>query len=166
MKRFPGPEAPRATRNGNPVPLLLRPRPYALTGTLVAPSGFRATVRSLRRAQWSVVSILALLALVTLRLPCTASALLKGEQGSACCAAMMDDDGKGACCEGASPAPKAELAPPALALLPTGAPALPEAPETLLPFVNEPPSHSLWAQTMALSIAPRAPPWIRWTFNT
>ena len=166
MKRFPGPEAPRATWNGNPVPLPTQTWTLCLNGNFSSTFGIRATVRSLRRAQWSVVSILAFLALVTLRLPCTASALLKGEQGSACCAAMMDDDGKGACCEGASPAPKAELAPPALALLPTGAPALPEAPETLLPFVNEPPSHSLWAQTMALSIAPRAPPWIRWTFNT
>ena len=122
MKRFPGPEAPRATWNGNPVPLPTQTSTLCLNGNFSSTFGIRATVRSLRRAQWSVVSILALLALVTLRLPCTASALLKGEQGSACCAAMMDDDGKGACCEGASPAPKAELAPPALALLPTGAP--------------------------------------------
>jgi hypothetical protein len=108
---------------------------------------------------WTVASLLAFLAVITLRLPCVTPVLMESAYGTTSCCKEMRDGGKGPCCDEASPAPKgAEHGQVALALLPVGVVTVETSPWVLSFVAEESPGLSPSGENGLRLHSPRAPP--------
>ena len=140
-----------------------RSRWRGATGTSEIPEGLQTVMRVLSSGKrwWSGLALLAFLAVVTLRLPCLVGLPLGlgGSFSSSPCSSQMEASQGDCCGQGVlSSAQSGELAPVALALLPTGLTSAPVSPDVLLYSLGEIPAPSPWGRTMTVPLAPRAPP--------